>query len=563
MAEGDFDVIIIGSGATGGTAAKEFCEAGFKTLVLERGRQIEHRKDYTGEMLQPWERPYGGRRAQGKFETEYGPYQGAVNERNEHFWLSYKKNPYIFEEDNPFIWFRPGGVGGKTLMWGRKCFRWSDLDFEANKKDGYGIDWPIRYADIEPWYSHVEAFTGIMGEKLGLPHLPDGDFLPPMPLNAAEMHVKQAIESNYPGRYLTIGRTANLTEAKPEQGRAACQYRNQCSTGCSFGAYFSSNSSTLPLAQATGNLTLIPDTVVASLDYDPQTKRVTGVRTFDSETGAANVYRARIVFLCASAIASTQILMNSRSEALPNGLGGNGDALGHYLMDHTWGTRIQGTVPQAYGKMEKGRRPTGIYVPRFRNVNGQDTVPFVRGYGYQGGGMVEGWGSLAAQTPGFGADFKRNIQRPGKWTFTLYGFAECLPYKENRMMLDYSNPDRFGIPQVRFDAKFRDNEYAMARDMIEQGEAMLKTAQLTDVKSYVGAMTMGLGIHEMGTARMGRDPSDSVLNEWNQVHDAQNVFVTDGACMTSSSCVNPTITYMALTARAVNHAKELAQEGTL
>lgn len=560
MADAEFDVIVIGSGATGGMAAKEFCEAGFKTLMLERGRQIEHRVDYSGEMLAPWERPFRGRRAQGKFEDEYGPYQGAVNERNQQFWLSYRKDPYIFDENNPFVWFRPGGVGGKSLMWGRQCYRWSDLDFEANKKDGHGIDWPIRYADIAPWYSHVERFMGISGERLGLPHLPDGEFQPPMPLNAAEKHVKAEIEANYPGRHVIAGRAANLTEEKLDEGRAKCQFRNQCYTGCSFGAYFSTQSSTLPAAVATGNLTLRPNMVVASLDYDPKAKRVTAVRAFDAEDGAAHLFRARIIFLCASTIASTQILMNSRSEALPRGLGGASGALGRYLMDHTWGTRIQGSAPQAYGKMEKGRRPNGVYIPRFRNVDRQEETPFTRGYAYQGGGMVEGWAQIAARTPGFGAAFKKNIQRPGRWTFTLYGFAECLPYKENRMELDHAHPDRFGIPQVRFDCSFKENEFAMARDMIEQGEAMLKTAKLTDVKSYIGPMTMGVGIHEMGSARMGADPSSSVLNKWNQVHEAPNVFVTDGACMTSSSCVNPTITYMALTARAAKHAAELAKE---
>lgn len=563
MATADFDVIIIGSGATGGVAAKEFAEAGFKTLMLERGRPIEHGADYRGEMRAPWERPYGGRRAQGKYEDEYGPYQGIANENNEHFWLNYKQDPYIHDETKPFIWFRAGGVGGKSLMWGRQCYRWSDLDFEANKKDGHGIDWPIRYADIAPWYSHVERFAGISGERLGLPHLPDGEFLPPMALNAAEKHVKAAIERHFPGRYLTIGRVANLTEPMVEAGRANCQYRNQCGNGCSFGAYFSTQSSTLPAARATGNLTLRPNTVVASLDYDPKTKRVTGVRAFDAEDGRAHLFRARVVFLCASAIASTQILMNSRSEAAPHGLGGSSGALGRYLMDHTWGTRIQGTAPQVYGKTMKGRRPNGIYIPRFRNLDGQEDVPFVRGYGFQGGGVVEGWAAVAARTPGFGEAFKKNVQSPGRWTFTLYGFAECLPYKENRMMLDDARPDRFGIPQVRFDCSFKDNEYAMARDMIEQGEAMLKRARLKDIRSFIGPMTMGLGIHEMGTARMGADPSDSVLNKWNQVHEAPNVFVTDGACMTSSSCVNPTITYMALTARAASHAAALMKEGAI
>lgn len=566
MANGeDFDVIVVGSGASGGWAAKEFCEAGFKVLVIERGNPTTHRESYTHEFVEPWDRPYGNQTLPGEREKEYGPNSIFVSPRNPHFYAKEEDWPYDEDSKNPFMWARPGAVGGKSLVWGRQVYRWSDLDFEANKKDGHGIDWPIRYKDIAPWYSHVEKFIGVQGSYENLPQLPDSEFMPAMELNYAEKIVKKGIEDNFPGRNLIIGRSANITEAKPDQDREACNYRDQCVGGCSFGAYYSSVSVTLPAAAKTGNLTIQANAVVSSLEYDPKTKRVTGVRIVHTKSKKAETIRSKIVFLNASTIGSTQILMNSTSEAMPNGLGGASGALGNYLMDHTWGTRIQGMVPDTKGKFEKGRRPTGIYVPRYRNVNevGDTGVDFVRGYNFQGGAKPEGWAQRAANTPGFGASLKEGINTPGgDWIFTIYGFAECLPYKENKMQLS-TKIDPYGIPQVKFDMEFKDNEFKLVRDMISEGEKMLDTAGLKDIKSTMGEMRPGLGIHEMGTARMGHDPSNSVVNKWNQVHVAENVFVTDGACMTSSSCVNPTLTFMAITARAASYAIEQLKSGVL
>ncbi|MDG1438529.1 MAG: GMC family oxidoreductase, partial [Emcibacteraceae bacterium] len=415
-----------------------------------------------------------------------------------------------------------------------------------------------------PWYSYVEKYIGVQGSYENLPQLPDSEFMPAMELNHAEKIVKKRLESNFEGRNLIIGRSANITEDIPDQDRTICQYRNQCVGGCSFGAYYSSVSVTLPAAEKTGNMTLRPDAVVATLEYDADNKRVTGVKVFDAKTKREEVISARVVFLCASTVASTQVLMNSISEATPNGLGGASGALGNYLMDHTWGTRIQGTVKESLGKIQRGRRPTGSYIPRFRNIGAQNDegVDFIRGYNFQVDSNTEGWSSRAANTPGFGADFKKGVNTPGDWTFTLYGFAECLPYHDNKITLS-NKKDQFGIPMVKFNMEFKENEFRMARDMLREGEKMLTASGLENIKSKLGEMRPGLGIHEMGTARMGNSPSNSVLNKWNQVHEAPNVFVTDGACMTSISCVNPTLTFMAITARAAHFAIDQLKKGSL
>lgn len=557
MAAYDFDAIVIGSGISGGWAAKELTEKGLETLLLDRGQMIRHQLDYRIEGKGPFEQPYRGQWPPGFTPEDYSipfyeMYPYVNNDR---------LNPYIKDEERPFDWIRADMFGGRSVIWGRQCYRWSDLDFEANKKDGHGIDWPIRYEDIAPWYSHVEKFVGVSGEKLGLPQLPDGEFQPPMDLNVAEKHFKAAIAERYDGRAVTIGRTANLTAPKAEQGRGPCMYRSQCHRGCSFGAPFSTLSSTLPAADATGNLTLRADAVVESLEYDSDASRVTGVRVIDANTKERTVYRSRVVFLSASAIASTQILLNSRSDAMPNGLGNNHDVLGRYLMDHTFGTGATGVVPGYEKYVEYGRRPTGMYVPRFRNVDGQDAdADFVRGYNYQT------WGPYRRDPEdfsGFGADLKRRLRIPGAWTLTLRAFCEVLPHRENRMVLDESKRDRFGIPQIRFDVVWRENEQRILADSVKQAVAMLEAAGCEDVEPLDEPAPPGRCIHEMGTARMGDDPRESVVNRWNQLHDAANLFVTDGAVMTSASCVNPSLTYMAFSARAANRAAELVQSNVL
>jgi choline dehydrogenase-like flavoprotein len=550
-----FDAIVVGSGITGGWAAKELTERGLKVLMLERGRYIEHGKDYIGEHMPPWQVPFRGRPLRELYAREY-PVQSACyafDETTRHFWNNDLQNPYVVDKKKPFHWMRANVVGGRSLLWGRQVYRWSDLDFEANSKDGHGCDWPIRYADIKDWYSHVERFIGVSGQAEYLPHLPDGEFLPPMELTTVEKAVKQKIEAAFPGRKMTIGRVAVLTRA--HNGRAPCHYCGVCHRGCSGGSYFSTLSSTLPAAMKTGLLTLQADSIVEKLDYDPITKRITGVRVVDAQTKARTTYTARLVFLCASTVGTIQILLNSRSDAFPNGLANRSGTLGRYLMDHTHPTFVMGLMPGYKEAYVEGLRPNGIYIPRFRNLAGQDAdAQFIRGYGFQGGAFRVDWRGTAMQTAAFGADFKRSLREPGPWMFTLDTFGECLPYKDNRVELHSTRVDRYGIPQVSFDFEIRANERKMGEDAARQAESMLKAAGAertfkVDLK-YVG----GDAIHEMGGARMGHDPRESVLNAWNQAHDVPNLFVTDGSCMTSSSCVNPSITYMALTARAVNYA---------
>ncbi|HLU05619.1 MAG TPA: GMC family oxidoreductase [Woeseiaceae bacterium] len=557
----DFDAIVIGSGISGGWAAKELTEKGLKTLVLERGREIEHIRDYQGEHQPSWRyefRNYGDRKV---YERDY-PIQssfGWFEEQNRQFWNNDRLNPYVVDEKKPFHWVRGDILGGRSVLWGRQCYRWSDLDFEANSRDGHGIDWPIRYKDIAPWYSYVEKFAGISGQAEGLPQLPDGEFLKPMPMNSVEQHVKAAIEKNFPGRMMTIGRVAVLTE--PHNGRGACHYCGPCSRGCSVSAYFCSLTSTLPAAKATGRLTIRADSVVERLDTDPKTGRIASVSVVDAKTRERLQFSSKVVFLCASTVGSTQILLNSRNEQHPNGLANGSGALGRYLMDHTFATGVRGIVPGFLDRNTIGARPNGIYIPRFRNLEGQDEdAAFIRGYGFQGGASRLDWNR---NVPGFGKALKDELSRPGPWMMNLGGFGEILPYADNRMLLDEKKVDRFGIPQVRFEVEYKDNEKKMIEDIMERGKEMLSAAGATDIQAHPGPMIMGRGVHEMGTARMGNDPSESILNGWNQAHEVPNLFVTDGACMTSASCVNPSITYMAITARAANHAVELLSSGTL
>ena len=558
-----FDAIVIGSGMTGGWAAKELTEQGLKVLMLDRGRMVEHVRDYKTEHRPPWQVPFRGKPLRDLYADEYfvQSQNYAFDENTRHFYNNDRDNPYIYDPEQ-FIWFRADVVGGKSLLWARQVYRWCDLDFEANKQDGHGIDWPIRYHDLAPWYSHVEEFIGVSGQAENLPQLPDSEFLPPMEMNVVEKHVKTKIERHFPGRNMTIGRAAVLT--RPHKGRGACHYCGPCERGCSVGAYFSTQSSTLPAARQTGNLTLKPDSVVAAIDYDPSTRRASGVRVIDTHTRVGTTYTAKLVFLCASTVGSTQVLLNSKSESFPNGLANSSGVLGHYLMDHTYATGAMGVFPGYEDKVTYGNRPNGIYIPRFRNLDGQDEeVDFLRGYGYQGGAGRLGWSSMADRIPGFGAEFKQALRTPGPWVMSLAGFGECLPYAHNRMELDARKTDRFGIPQVRFHFQFGENEDNMRRDIARQAEAMLKRAGARNTESWITQSIGGVAIHEMGTARMGEDPGQSVLNRWNQAHEVPNLFVTDGSCMTSNSCVNPSLTFMALTARATDHAVKQFREGAI
>lgn len=550
-----YDAIVVGTGISGGWAAKELTEKGFKTLVLERGRMVKHIEDYPTMHDDPWDYKFKGQvtreekeRQQKQARTGY-----TVSDASKHWFVDDIKHPY--NEVKRFDWMRGYHVGGRSIMWGRHSYRLSDLDFTANQKDGHGVDWPIRYKDIAPWYDYVESYIGVSGERLGLSQLPDGNFLPPMELNCVEDHLRKSVLDNFEGRILTPGRVAHITGDKQFEGRSACQYRNRCIRGCPYGAYFSSNASTLPAAERTGNMTLRPNSIVHEVMYDPNTKLATGVKVIDAETKETFEYKANVVFLCASAIASTSILMQSKSDRFPDGMGNDSGELGHNVMDHHFQAGAQAKVDGFEDDYYKGRKPSGIYMPRFRNLNGDENLNFTRGYGYQGGAGRGDWSKAIAEAS-YGEELKHAIIQPGGWTMGLMGFGETLPYHENKMTLDYDKLDGWGLPTVTFDAEFKENELQMRKDMVEQAVAMLEKAGYKDVQGYDRLGAPGLGIHEMGTARMGRDPKTSVLNGNNQVHEVKNVYVTDGSFMTSAACQNPSLTYMAMTARAVDHASK-------
>lgn len=552
-----YDAIVIGSGMTGGWAAKELCEKGLKTLVLERGRNVEHIKDYTTAALDPWELEH--RNTLTLEVLKENPIVSrcyAFTEATQHFFVKDKEHPYI--QKKPFDWIRGYQTGGKSLLWARWTQRWADLDFEANAKQGIGVDWPIRYRDLAPWYSYVEKFVGISGNKDGIPHLPDGEFLPPMEMNCIEKHLKNTVKDSFPERHVIISRTANLT--KGLNGRGPCQYRDRCSRGCPLSGYFSSVSASLPAAAATGNFHLRPFSVVHSIIYDEKQDKATGVRVIDTNTLKMTEYFAKIIFLNAGTINTTSILLNSESSRFPDGLGDTNGVLGHYLMDHNYRGQLRAQHDGYQDQYYYGKRPAGIYIPRFRNVGNDVQNSFVRGYAFAAGGSR---GARSDTDEAIGAVYKDQLLEAGDWNMWMTGMGECLPYHENKITLNKDKKDAWGMPLIEIECEYKENEMAMLKDILNSGSEMLEKAGFRNIAAYDSEQAPGQGIHEMGTARMGRDPKTSVLNGNNQIWDVKNVFVTDGACMTSNACQNPSLTYMALTARAADYAVSELKKGNL
>ncbi len=543
-----YDAIVVGSGITGGWAAKELSEKGLKVLMLERGKTVEH-PNYPTALSDPWDVPFGGRvTTEQKRQQHIQARHWSFRQDNHHFYINDLDNPYT--EAQRFDWIRADVVGGRSILWSRQCFRWSDLDFEANLHDGYGVDWPIRYKDIAPWYDYVERFIGVSGNRDGIPHLPDGEFQPPMEMNCVERHVKEKVETAFSGRRVITGRTANLT--RPLKGRGVCQYRNLCHRGCPYGAYFSTNASTLPAAFATGNLTLRSNALVNRVLYDELSQRASGVEVIDTETNTVVEYYAKVIFLNAATVATTFILLNSVSGRFPNGLGNGSDQVGRNLMDHHKCMGLSASLEGFEDQYYVGRKPTGFNIPRFRNITEQ-RGDFLRGYNHGGGASRAGWWS-ASSTGLIGAQLKEAATHPGPWGVGFTGFGECLPYADNRITLNTRQQDEYGRNTITVQASFRENEKAMQKDMVATAGEMFeaigaKNIRLDGVMSFPGNAN-----HEMGTARMGRDPKTSVLNGYNQMHEVPNVFITDGSFMTSSSSVNPSLTYMAMTARACDYA---------
>jgi len=553
MADNSFDAIVIGSGISGGWAAKELTEKGLKVLMLERGRNFEHIKDYESASKNPWELKHRGRETVEQKKnypvlSRYWTYGTAAYEPIIPYWANEQDNPYV--EIKPFTWWRSYQLGGRSILWGRQSYRLSDFDFEANAKEGVAIDWPVRYNEIAPWYDYVEKFAGISGSRDGLAHLPDGHFLPPMDLNCVEKDVAARIKERFKNRHMIIGRVANLTQAIP--GRTACQFRNRCWEGCPFGGYFSTQSSTLPAAMKTGNLTVRPFSIVTNLIYDKDTKKAKGVEVLDAETNKTYEYFSKIVFLNASSLNSAWVLMNSATDVWPGGLGSSSGELGHNVMDHHYMIGASGTIDGYEDKYYYGRRANGFYITRFANLYG-DKRDYLRGFGYQGGASREGWSRMVAEL-NVGSEFKEELTEPGGWVIGATGFGEILPYHENKISLDPAKKDKWGLPVLAMDAELKENEFKMRKDIITEITAMFDAAGVKNVTTWDKGHAMGHGIHEMGTARMGKDPKTSVLNKHNQVWDAPNVFVTDGSFMVSSGCQNPSLTYMAMTARAVDYA---------
>ena len=542
---------MIGSGISGGWAAKELCEKGLKTLVLERGRSVQHIKDYPTMNLRPWELPHRGAMAREQIrENPLISKASGYGEDTAHFFVKDRDHPYV--QEAPFDWIRGYQVGGKSLIWGRACQRWSKHEFTAPERMGYGINWPIGYDDVASWYSHVERFVGVCGNRDGLEAMPDGEYLPPFDFNCVEKHLSDSVRAHYKNRYIVQGRWAHLSKPNPihlQQGRGTCQARNLCMRGCPYGGYFSSNASTLPWAAKTGNLTLRPDSVVHSILYDPKTERASGVRVIDANTHAVTEYRARIVFVNASALNTNLILLNSTSARFPNGLGNDSGVLGRYVCHHNYRTSANGKVAGFEDQYFFGRNPTECILANFRNLGKQD-MDYVGGYTT----FTGAYRSRAEPTERVGGAYKDALAQPGPWGIYMYMQGETIPKESNHVRLHATQKDQWGIPLLVTSVKYDENDEKMIADWRAEAKAMLEVAGCHDVETRDNHQAPGLDIHEMGGVRMGRDPKRSLLNEWNQLHACKNVFVTDGACMTSTGNQSPSLLYMALAARAVDHA---------
>ena len=563
----EFDVLVIGSGMTGGWAAKEFCERGFKTLMVERGRIVKHREDYVGENITIWDQPFRSRVALKEVEENYSVQKQcyAFNDATKHFFGNDKELPYSAEEGTEFSWIRANQLGGKSLLWHRQSYRFSEHDFAANSLDGHGNDWPIRYKDLVASYEKVEEFAGISGSNEGLPQLPDSIFQPPFELTKAELDLRDTVHKHFHNIKPIIGRCAHLTKPTELQislGRVKCMSRDECQKGCSLGAYFSTQSSTLPAAAKTGNLSIAPNSVVHSLIYDEASNRVKGVRVIDNDDLSEREYYAKVVFLCASTLGSTQVLLNSVSKKFPNGLANSSGVLGHYLMDHNYNGNIHGDLPGYENEFYKGRRPTGMYAPNFHYKPSLYSKNFVRGYAFSIWTYRKDWRNMTS-ADGIGIDLKSRLKNVGEWAINIGVQGEMLPRYENQVSLHPSKKDKWGMPQLHFNVKWSDNERAMMREAVEVGEKILHKAGAKNIKAEVKDTPPGLAIHEIGTARMGNNPKESVLNKFNQTHDIPNLFVTDGASFCSSAVQNPSLTFMALTVRAVDYAAKEFKAGRL